>query len=314
MVSSRKVRGWAALLATASLVGGIAPAAWAQQAPASGAVEESATPLPRPRESGGLERWPKALRARNARYAVLDRVTDEAGDAHEALEAQAEVARVDDPAGDREEARRALAYQRGHFGTVYAQLARDVDRAGDRVQMALAASTCARRYAALARIRFPRASTEQRVRYGVEFEDEVELAEYKEQYLQFGPGTERVGIASGEGDPAGREYIEQRKDFRADTQGDLQDDRDADLQEARDADRGFDRSETREDDAEEHLDDVQADGLEQDLERAEDALESELDQDLERLDEATDRDVERELEADTERTLQAEEAGLDGGL
>lgn len=260
--------------------------------PASGQQGPAAAAAPLPRVEA--PRWPAQLRKRNARYAVLDRVEDRAGDEREAVWARASLSRVTDRCGDREEVRRERAFRNGHFGTIHAHVARAVDRHGDRVQLALAAATRARQHAALARVRYPRASAEQQVRYGVRFDDEVELAEYKENYLQYGPAAEQVEIANQEDDPLARDYIAEREDDRDATEAEHQADREGGLLEDREAgaerdERNLGRGDGEDDEAERH------DDLDDDL-------------DLERLEEADDGEVERGLEDETERTLQTEEA------
>jgi hypothetical protein len=123
-----------------------APPAAAPPAAAPPATPEPATPE--------QQQWPDALRSRNSRRAVLTRVDDLPGDAHERVVAEAFVGRIDDPIGDREEDRRDRgARARPPRASRFAEIARTDDRDDDARQIALQQLPVGRRHAEIRRYR-----------------------------------------------------------------------------------------------------------------------------------------------------------------
>lgn len=257
---------------------------------AKGAQGEAPKASP-PTASRGRSPWPAAIKHRNARYAVLGRSVDEAGDDHEAFVLQYELKRRADGLGDLEETRIHAAFLKGRRGTLHVHVLRDMDRFGDTHQSDLAKLHLSRRFADFRRLR--------------DFSgDKVELAAWQRDRLRWGDlGPKRIGTqaerlyhADQTGDDSKRRHSENKLDQRETGQQEDEAKRDEKREE-----RQFERS----------LQDSRAERqTERDEERDEEQLDDEAEEALEDGEERDEeRELEREEEAATEKAITSSENG-----
>ena len=264
--------------------------------------------------AAGQNDWPQTLKHRNARYAVRERVLDEAGDARERVLRDLVLTRTTDPLGDREEVRRAVALRKQPPQAVaHAQIARAIDRTGDAQQDFVAKlARKERRHAELRRFR--------------DFAgDQQELALFRINRIRFGPLDDGEILHADEkrDRDADRFFNERGEDIRRDNDREVSNDQDLERRDEREADREDERGIFGKDDREvERVADRAADRAEREGER-DDAQqdkddERRDDQDAEKLDKDAERDLERKLDKgdldsdrDTERQIQREDENND---
>lgn len=246
--------------------------------------------------------WPEAIKHRNARYAVRERVQDEAGDAREAVLRDLVLARSQDRLGDVEETRRAKALREVPPKAIaYAATDRAVDPRGDAEQAFVAKlPSKERRHAELRRFR--------------DFAgDQQELALFRINLIRFGPlRGEGVWQADRDRDREAEHFFNQRgEETRRDDKGEAASDQDVERRADRAADRQDERDYWRDDHEHDRIVDRTEDKVDQDIDReaekAADELEKDAERDLERKLDKGDLDSDR----DTERQIQREDEDND---
>lgn len=253
--------------------------------------------------------WPENLKHRNARYAVRERVSDEAGDRTERVLRDLVLHRVTDPLGDREELRRLVASKKVPPRlTAQADVTRCLDPADDREQ------------AFVARLpRKERRHAETR-RFRDLAGDQQELLAYQRGLILYGPlRGDGPMFADEQRDARVEAYFDDRGDvIRRDTGRELENEEDPQRRDEDRAERQDDRDLTeRRDPSERAAERSERDAeltAERDAERAEKDEEKDADKDAEKADEKAERDVERDIEKgdvetdrDTERQIQRED-------
>lgn len=241
-----------------------------------------------PQPADAQQKWPEAIKHRNARYAVRDRVLDEDGDAREAILRDLVLTRTQDRLGDREEQRRALALrEQPPKAIAYARTDRERDPRGDAEQAFVAKlPSKERRHAELRRFR--------------DFAgDQQELALFRINLIRFGPlRGDGIGIAQHKPD-------EQRELFNRERGEDTRSDNDREVSGDQDVERRDDRAAERED--ERGLIDRDDERRERDLDRLSERTDRDAERDGEKQDREADKDAEREgerLDKDAERDLE----------
>lgn len=264
-------------------------------------ADESPVATPAPRVAPRAPAWPEALAQRNARYAVLTRVDDPEGEAHEALLAHAVTTRETDPASDLEELRRFVAAQRGHWATVEAKLARTLDLEGEREEQILARRTLARAHAQFARVRFPMVRDENGL---LVHEAELELRRYERDSLRLDREGERLSVfATQNPDPAAERFSVMREHHRETASEAVREE----LRDELETDRALAIHEVRNEERE-------ARTAEQADAKAEERADAEAEKDAERAEEKAEALAEREDEAATERATERSDERADESI
>lgn len=254
-------------------------------------------------QEGASAPWPENLKRRNARYAVCERVDDEAGDRTERVLRDLVLHRVTDPLGDREELRRLVASKKVPPRlTAAADVTRCLDPADDREQ------------AFVARLpRKERRHAETR-RFRDLAGDQQELLAYQRGLILYGPlRGDGPMFADEQRDARVEAYFDDRGDvIRRDTGRELENEEDPQRRDEDRAERQDDRDLT-EKRAERDAARAESD-LDKAAERDADKVEKDEDKDAEKASEKAERDVERDIEKgdvetdrDTERQIQRED-------
>lgn len=197
----------AGLLTVGLLVGGSADVALAQGVQTASDAPTPRSAAPSPKASRGLERadqrapWPEALKHRMSRYARLDRVQDETGDARERVRFAMVRERVQDAQGDRLELARLRLSQNGRLASRNANFARRSGQAADAVERRLS------------RLTLMRAKADFRRHMLIPAEELAELREYRKGLLRYGDP-----LRNGRLQIAEKDYDARRLDKQDDTE------------------------------------------------------------------------------------------------